>query len=824
MSGELDELAATTADVLVSALGGDSWRDAKQWFTEVVGHEGRLAATRTELAGANGGPARDVVVQAQVRAWTVRLRDVFEDNPAAVRTLQDLIIGMRAQGLLPSASLRPAGPTTAPQPAAAPQSAASALSAPTLVSQPTLMSQPTLVSQAALVSQEAVSQETRPDPAPASELAVVYAQSQQEPPAAAPPTPIPFTAPDPGPKRRRLSRGKLRGFIAAGIAVVVAAAVVVSWQEGLFGSASPQFRPLAWTGTQAPLPGNAAALTSNSSYNALYGISCPATGTCLAVGELTPQAGSGWRLLVERFSNGMWTPEQTQPPLPADADPTGTSWLNYIVCSSPSACTAVGAYSTSAASTGNVGLVETLSGTTWTPAAVPLPAAANQDKQVNLTGVACPAAGDCIAAATNRDLGSEGNVVSGQALIATQDGGTWTSAEAPVPPDAATTAQDSELDFITCPGLGACTAVGQYKDKNGNQQGLIDTLADGTWTAAKAPLPKNAAAKPAVELWGISCASGACTAVGNYQAGSNSGGTKEKALIETLPSETASTAKAQSLLPEDESSLEAVYCVSAGSCLALGEDSGSDGLQSGLAATLTDGTWSTASMHLPANASTSAQSQGVGLWGVACPTIASCEVVGNYTTDTGATAPIVAAGTAAAATTGTAAVSSAGSAGAQPGAAGLPLGQGTFQIHGAVTEFDSSRQAIALQGTVDGLALTATGTGNGLAAGGFAGQGGYCGLLGLVGSSVTGSLGGVPFNVTLTDCSADNNILTATYTGTWGSRPVNLTLTTDETSDSPPTIGGTIGTQQVSGSVPNLVTASGAPGQTSQVSGTITVS
>jgi hypothetical protein len=162
---------------------------------------------------------------------------------------------------------------------------------------------------------------------------------------------------------------------------------------------------------------------------------------------------------------------------------------------------------------------------------------------------------------------------------------------------------------------------------------------------------------------------------------------------------------------------------------------------------------------------------------------------------------------------------------AQPGTAGLPLGQGTFQIRGSVTEFDPSRQSTAIQGMVDGLALTATATGNGLLAGGFSGQGNDCGLFGLVGSSASGTLGGVPFTVTLTGCSEDSNYdLTATYTGHWGSRAVNVTLTTNVSSNSQPTLSGTVGTQQVSGAVPNIVLASGGPGQTSQISGTITVS
>src|ERR1035438_5695714 len=181
------------------------------------------------------------------------------------------------------------------------------------------------------------------------------------------------------------------------------------------------------------------------------------------------------------------------------------------------------------------------------------------------------------------------------------------------------------------------------------------------------------------------------------------------------------------------------------------------------------------------------------------------------------------------ATPGATSASSSSANAARPGSAGLPLAQGTFQIRGSVTEFDDSKQSMTIQGTVDGLALTATGTGNGLSAGGDVGQGGLCGLFGLTGTSASGTLGGVPFTVTLTGCSTDSNdMVTATYTADWSGRAVNVALPTDVSNlsgDAGNTeLSGTVGTQQVSGTVPNIVLASGAPGKTSQISGTITVS
>lgn len=832
MNGELDELAATAAGVLVDALGGDSAADAEQWFAGVVGQPGRLAATRAELAAVNGGPARDSVVQAQVSTWIVRLRDVLEDNPAAARTLRDLVDGMRAEGLLkpPAARSESAAPVAVPPPAAPqPLPVASFPPAPPPAG---------------------------PAAAPPGEPAAVPAQTQHMPagPAAAAPAPFPLTTPAGAPapipaatpvtaaKRlgrsrptaaagagpaaaRRLSGGAVKGLIAAGTVLVVAAAAIVSWQAGLFGSKSSQFTPLSWANAQTPVPGQAAAPTTSSVTNALYGISCPASGTCLAVGQVTAKSGGATDMLVERLANGTWTPEQAPPPLPAKADTAGSALLNAVVCSSPSSCTAAGAYSTSipgGSDTADTAVAETLSGTTWTPASVPLPPGAGQDNEADLIGLACPATGACVAAGGNFSSGSSSKE-SDHALIATQNGGTWTSAVAPLPPDAATTAQSAWLESVTCTGPGACTAVGYYTDKRNSVQGLIDTLSNGTWTAARAPLPKNAAASPNAYLFGISCASGTCTAVGDYN-NSSSNILSGKALIDTWPAGDVQSAKAQSLLSGSASALAAVSCVSASSCLAVG-GYGQGSLQSGLAATLTNGTWSTTSVPVPADAA--ASNQSAILWSLACPTTATCETVGTYTANGGGTAPFGASGAPATQTAGAAAGSTAASSAGQPGLAGLPLGQGTFQIRGTVTEFDPSNQSIELQGTVDGLALTATATGNGLAAGGFTGQGGYCGTLGLVGSSASGTLGGVPFTITLTGCSGDNSngMNTATYTGTWGSRAVNLMLTTNDDSEdfSSTTLSGTIGTQQVSG-VPGIVPASGAPGQTAQVSGTITVS
>ena len=136
-------------------------------------------------------------------------------------------------------------------------------------------------------------------------------------------------------------------------------------------------------------------------------------------------------------------------------------------------------------------------------------------------------------------------------------------------------------------------------------------------------------------------------------------------------------------------------------------------------------------------------------WRLAAAIAGTAAIAGGCLAGCGSSSPTVTVTAAPGATSASAPTAGA----AQPGTAGLPAGQGTFQIRGSVTEFDPSRQSIALQGTVDGLALTATGTGNGLPAGGSVGQGGLLRDFGVVGSSASGTLGGVPFTVTLTECS-----------------------------------------------------------------------
>lgn len=246
----------------------------------------------------------------------------------------------------------------------------------------------------------------------------------------------------------------------------------------------------AWTAVVPPEPSNAVP----SENGGLYGVACPAPGDCVAVGGYGDQRGIA-QALTETLANGTWTPAEALTP----GGPPGvndSAALLGISCPAPGSCVAVGYYGQS----GGSGLIETLSGGTWTPTAAPLPAG-QAGTGIGLAGVSCSAPGNCVAV---------GSYTTGQdnvdhALIETLSGGIWTASTASLP-------AGIDLLAVACPAPGACVAAGE----TGNAHALLVTLADGTWTPAKPRLPAGASAGES-RLSGVACpADGTCVSTGFY--------------------------------------------------------------------------------------------------------------------------------------------------------------------------------------------------------------------------------------------------------------------------------------------------------------------
>jgi hypothetical protein len=272
-------------------------------------------------------------------------------------------------------------------------------------------------------------------------------------------------------------------------------------------------------GVEASLPANAGP-NPNLSLNS---VSCASAGNCTAVGNYNDSYDSSsvqdqGLLLTE--TSGTWA-TGVDASLPAGAGTASYVVVQDVSCASAGNCTAVGQYEDSSFNFHGLLLSET-SGTWAAGVEASLPAGACASTSagngcgaggdsVDLGSVSCASAGNCTAVGSYDD--SSGHQPG---LVLSETSGTWaTGVEASLPANASTTA--AGLSSVSCASAGNCTAVGYYDDSSGHQQGLVLSETSGTWAAGvEASLPANASTT-AAGLSSVSCASaGNCTAVGEY--------------------------------------------------------------------------------------------------------------------------------------------------------------------------------------------------------------------------------------------------------------------------------------------------------------------
>jgi hypothetical protein len=233
-----------------------------------------------------------------------------------------------------------------------------------------------------------------------------------------------------------------------------------------------------------------------------------------------------------------WTVGQPVIPLA----PEGT--LLGVACPAAGSCVAVG-YAFDAVGE-QVPLAETLSGTTWTPLTTPVPGGS---VFAQLSGVSCASVKACVAVGTYR---AEDR--STPPFSEVWNGTTWSIEAIPEPPNA-----DATLSAVSCSSPSACTAVGNIITTGA---AITLTLAERwngkVWSSQTTPDPNS---KVNVELSGVSCPSAiACIAVGS---GAN------RPLAESWNG-TTWTLETTVAPKGSYETLAAVSCQSAHSCTAVG--------------------------------------------------------------------------------------------------------------------------------------------------------------------------------------------------------------------------------------------------------------
>ena len=267
-----------------------------------------------------------------------------------------------------------------------------------------------------------------------------------------------------------------------------------------------------------PLPANALTDFYDS---VAYSVSCPQDGSCVAVGDyldLFPSGAPGYQNgLIEVLSGGTWTATEAQ--LPTGPESGGIN-LYSVSCSDVADCVIAGSeqnYIDNSGPDAYLGLIYTLSFGIWQVQVAPVPNHYNNSIQLN--SVSCPTSDDCVIVGSYQDWHDYQ-----YGLILSLSGGVWSAMTGPVPANAATTPSTqpdedygSGLNSVDCPDSDTCVAGGLYVDKDYYSQPLLVQLGSGRWTPTEAPVPPDSQANPIADILGVYCpASGSCLATGEY--------------------------------------------------------------------------------------------------------------------------------------------------------------------------------------------------------------------------------------------------------------------------------------------------------------------
>jgi hypothetical protein len=173
-------------------------------------------------------------------------------------------------------------------------------------------------------------------------------------------------------------------------------------------------------------------------------------------------------------ADGTWGRAQAVPEAAALAD--HHAWFTQLSCSSPGNCAGGGNYNTDADRVSPAFVVTEVHGT-WQQAQ-PVPGLAALDHGGSgsyLRAVSCVPSGYCVLG------GSYSTPTSGQAFVISEDNGRWGQAEEVPGTATLNKGGGAQLNAVSCPSAGNCTAGGTYTDTGQNAQAFVVSEHDGTW-------------------------------------------------------------------------------------------------------------------------------------------------------------------------------------------------------------------------------------------------------------------------------------------------------------------------------------------------------
>jgi hypothetical protein len=226
---------------------------------------------------------------------------------------------------------------------------------------------------------------------------------------------------------------------------------------------------------------------------------------CVAVGNSTPANGIPGLTLLERWNGTTWSIQPlTYPHRIQIGSFTGVS------CASKRTCMVVGGGGTPdndqrpLASRWNRGR--------W---AIDRPAVSGSTWDSYLAGVSCPSAGFCFAVG-----GYYANGLIERTLVERWNGKRWSIFRSPNP----TGSTAANLGAVSCRSTSVCTAVGSYRDGEGDQLPVAERWNGTRWSIQRPAAPPgtnqvvlNGLGGATVVLSAVSCPSrSVCVAAGSY--------------------------------------------------------------------------------------------------------------------------------------------------------------------------------------------------------------------------------------------------------------------------------------------------------------------
>lgn len=363
---------------------------------------------------------------------------------------------------------------------------------------------------------------------------------------------------------------------------------------------------LTWSSAEAP-PGASTPASRLLSVACLSASDCTAVGTSGSAALLVYRSGSGWSAAT----------------VPVPSAPSSGARLAAVTCARVTGCLAAGDYRSAGR---QEGLLLTGHNASWTATRAPLPSAAAYNPHVSLASATCPATTWCVV--VGQYTGRRPR--SSYPLLVTGHASAWSGRRAPLPADAARRPA-ARLSSVACPATGYCVAVGSYRDKAGNEQGLIVTQSRSGWTATRAALPASAVT-PGARLSSVSCPGRTtCEAAGTFSANQRSMILTGSATIwhsVAAPLPAGPRGRPHATAPQ-------ITCVSVTDCTMVGSYSaGRDGNQ-GLLVTGHGSAWQAVRAPLPDGAAARQGAPGARLTSAACASDTVCVAAGQYTDSAG---------------------------------------------------------------------------------------------------------------------------------------------------------------------------------------------